>query len=143
MKTIDSFTGPYYFLSNFSRSPLQVEGAQYPTVEHAFQARKTESPTERAWVAAAKSPGEAKKRGRRVTLVAGWDGARVGVMRELLEQKFSDKVLRAELLATGDAQLVEGNYWNDRFWGVCKGTGENMLGKLLMEIRVKAAITPA
>ena len=34
------------------------------------------------------------------------------------------------LLQTGDEELVEGNKWGDRFWGVCKGKGENHLGKI-------------
>lgn len=137
MKKIDSFAGEYRFLSNFAPSIIEVDGLEYPTVEHAFQALKTENPTEREIVRTARTPGQAKKLGRRVTLRPDWDTARVGVMKMLLEKKFADKVLRAELLATGDAELVEGNYWNDRFWGVCRGRGENWLGKLLMEIRAK------
>lgn len=135
MKTIDSFVGEYRFLSNFSPSLLVIDGLSYPTVEHAFQALKTENPTEREIVRTARTPGQAKKLGRRVTLRSDWNTARVGVMKMLLEKKFSDKVLRAELLATGEAELIEGNYWNDTFWGVCRGRGENWLGKLLMEIR--------
>lgn len=135
MNKIDNFVGEHRFLSNFSPSPLEVDGQSYATVEHAFQALKTENPTEQEIVRNARTPGQAKKLGRRVTLRADWNTARVGVMKMLLEKKFSDKVLRSELLATGDAELVEGNYWNDRFWGVCRGSGENWLGKLLMEIR--------
>jgi ribA/ribD-fused uncharacterized protein len=135
MKTIDSFVGEYRFLSNFSPSLLVIDGLSYPTVEHAFQALKTENPTEREIVRTARTPGQAKKLGRRVTLRSDWNTVRVSVMKMLLEKKFSDKVLRSELLATGDAELVEGNYWNDTFWGVCRGRGENWLGKLLMEIR--------
>ena len=43
--------------------------------------------------------------------------------------------LREKLIATGDKELIEGNHWNDRFWGVCRGKGQNHLGKLLMELR--------
>ena len=39
------------------------------------------------------------------------------------------------LMDTGDAELIEGNNWNDTFWGVCNNAGENNLGKLLMKIR--------
>ena len=56
-------------------------------------------------------------------------------MRTALQLKFSDPTLRAQLIATGDAELIEGNTWNDTFWGVCRGTGKNMLGTLLMELR--------
>lgn len=135
MSQIESFVGEYRFLSNFFPSPIEVDGLIYPSVEHAFQALKTENLTEREIVRSARTPGQAKKLGRRVTLRPDWDAARIGVMKMLLEKKFSDKVLRAELLATGDSELVEGNYWNDRFWGICRGRGENWLGKLLMEVR--------
>ena len=45
--------------------------------------------------------------------------------------------LKALLLATGDANLEEGNTWNDTFWGVdlANGCGQNNLGKILMKIR--------
>lgn len=57
-------------------------------------------------------------------------------MRALLMVKFAPATELAErLLATGDAQLVEGNTWGDTFWGVCDGVGENHLGRLHMWIR--------
>lgn len=58
-------------------------------------------------------------------------------MEELLVIKFSgkDPFLTRALMATGNAELVEGNTWNDTFWGICNGTGENHLGKLLMKVR--------
>lgn len=40
-------------------------------------------------------------------------------------------------MATDDAELVEGNTWGDRYWGVVDGVGENRLGKLLMERRAE------
>ncbi len=45
--------------------------------------------------------------------------------------------LLSKLLATGDAELIEGNTWGDRVWGVdlYRGAGENHLGKILMRIR--------
>lgn len=57
------------------------------------------------------------------------------VMRDLLQQKFSNGILREQLLATGDQELIEGNTWGDTFWGVCNGEGQNVLGKMLMNIR--------
>jgi len=40
-----------------------------------------------------------------------------------------------KLEATAGAVLVEGNAWGDRFWGSVEGSGQNWLGRLLMEIR--------
>ena len=53
-----------------------------------------------------------------------------------MKQKFTKhKDLKEKLLATGDAYLEETNHWHDTFWGVCKGKGQNHLGKILMEVR--------
>jgi len=57
-------------------------------------------------------------------------------MYEVCLAKFKQHAdLREKLLSTGSVQLIEGNDWNDREWGVCNGTGKNKLGKILMRIR--------
>jgi DNA-binding NtrC family response regulator len=58
-------------------------------------------------------------------------------MEELLMIKFGGKepLLTRALLATGEAALIEGNSWNDTFWGVYNGSGENHLGRLLVKVR--------
>lgn len=57
-------------------------------------------------------------------------------MSQLIFQKFlTDLQLRQKLLDTKDAYLEETNNWNDTFWGVCNGEGENNLGKILMATR--------
>lgn len=45
-----------------------------------------------------------------------------------------------QLLATGNEELIEGNKHGDHFWGVCNGHGENMLGKLLMQLRAELQV---
>ena len=136
---IDEFAGDYFFLSNYSPSALSRHGITFPTVEHAYAAAKTTDAAAQRRIAAAASAGDAKRLGRKVTLRRDWDRVRVGVMRELLELKFADPQLAAQLVATGDAHLVEGNDWGDRFWGECDGDGANMLGRLLMELRTRIA----
>ena len=79
----------------------------------------------------------AKSLGKKVRLRDGWNDKRILFMERVLEAKFRDPELRALLLATEDAELVEGNTWNDTFWGVCKGNGRNELGKALMRLRDK------
>lgn len=66
-----------------------------------------------------------------------WDEKRLLIMTELLLLKFSDPELKKLLLETGDKYLIEGNDWNDTFWGVCNNRGTNFLGRLLMNIRYK------
>lgn len=134
---IDSFSGEYAFLSNFYGSPLLVPRlGLVPTLEHAYQGMKSTNAAEQVWVAAASTPVEAKRRGRRVPLREDWDAIRIPIMRDLLSLKFFfDTKLAIQLLATTDNQLVEGNYWGDTFWGVRKGQGLNKLGRLLMSRR--------
>lgn len=126
---------PFEFLSNFHPAVVSLDGVEYPTVEHAYQAAKTLDETQRRHIRDATTPGNAKERGGRVSMRPGWDTIKVTVMRDLLLQKFSDPILRARLCDTAPRLLVEGNTWGDRFWGVCDGEGENWLGRLLMEIR--------
>ena len=140
MTTIDQFSGDHDFMSNFHPSPFEVDGVLYPTVEHAFQAAKTFDATEKQSVAEAATPGSAKRKGRRVQLRPDWEQVKVGIMEDLVRLKFTAHPdLRAKLLATGDAELVEGNTWNDRFWGVCRGQGRNELGQILMRVRAELA----
>lgn len=141
---INSFRGQYDFLGNFHPSVIRYEGVLYPNVETAYQCAKTESQSERDCVMylyegglpmRRTTPGEAKKFGRRVTLRADWEDVKVGIMLDLLREKFKAPQLAELLRATGHAQLEEANEYGDRYWGTCNGEGLNMLGILLMEVR--------
>ena len=134
MTDITSFTKEYRWLSNFWEVDVTLDNDVYPSVEAAYQAAKTLIMSERVPFLTAK-PAEAKKLGKTVTKRADWDQIKVSVMRDLLFQKFKNPELKEWLLRTGDAQLIEGNWWGDTFWGVCRGKGENHLGKLLMQVR--------
>lgn len=132
---IDHFHSGYDFLSNFSPAKIIFEGMGFPTVEHAYQAAKTLNKFERETIRDAVSPGKAKRLGKLHQLREDWECVKVDIMRDLIRQKFSDKHNAALLLDTGVCLLVEGNYWGDRFWGVCDGVGQNWLGRILMEQR--------
>jgi len=132
---ITSFAGEYDFLSNFYPAQVTFEQDVYPTVEHAYQAAKTNDPLERIAIRQASTPGQAKRLGKTVTMIQNWDNIKAHVMEDLLRQKFSDPFLMRKLIETRKRELIEGNTWGDTYWGVCKGVGENMLGKLLMQIR--------
>jgi ribA/ribD-fused uncharacterized protein len=86
-------------------------------------------------IAAAPTAGRARRLGRSLELQAGWDDLKLGVMLDLLRQKFHLSEYRSKLLATGDSVLIEGNPWGDAYWGVCRSVGENHLGKLIMQVR--------
>ena len=136
-KIINSFTlvSGYGFLSNFHTSSIWMDGKRYPSIEHAYQAYKTTDEKSRELIRNAKSPGEAKKLGHSLPLRSDWDNIKLPLMREFIRKKFENPFLAHQLLSTGDAELVYGNTWNDRFWGICRGSGQNMLGIILMETR--------
>lgn len=134
--SIRGFNGQYRFLSNFWPSLITVGGIQFATVEHAYQAAKAWSDSSYvATVAASETPGKAKRLGRSAKLDDRWEERKVTVMHLLLRSKFQIPNLRDALIATRSRELVEDNTWGDRFWGVCQGSGENNLGRLLMKVR--------
>lgn len=134
---ITSFRGEHFFLSNFFPVAIRLGGIVWPTGEHAYVAAKTTDPQERQRILACRTPGEARRAGRGLTLRPGWEDLRLPVMRAILEQKFRHPDLARRLLATGLRPLEERNPWGDRFWGIDarSGQGENHLGRLLMAIR--------
>lgn len=131
---ITAFQGDYRFLSNFYPSEVEYTTEIYPTVEHAFQAMKTKDMDERKQIREADTPGQAKRLGQKCTLRPDWDNIKLDVMEHFLHKKFKTNPLHQQLMDTGSRELIEGNTWGDRFWGV-DGTGQNNLGKLLMKIR--------
>lgn len=145
--SINSFSGNYRFLSNFWLCSVPFDGIDYPSSENAFQAMKCKEHSYR-WMFRDITPGAAKRLGKSVALREDWDEVRLNVMLGILRVKFfRHEDLRLKLIATGDQELIEGNYWNDTFWGVCpvptrtiQGSGENHLGKLLMQVRDEARL---
>lgn len=131
---IERFKDQYAFLSNFYPVEIEYQGIEFPSVEHAFQAAKSMSLAERRLFLGI-TPEAAKRLGRTVKLRNDWDVAKVYVMRELLFIKFQQVRFKELLLGTGDALLIEGNDWDDIYWGICDGKGQNTLGKLLLELR--------
>ena len=126
----------YAFLSNFHKCDFTLDGRTWATVEHYFQAAKTDDQGEIARVHGADTPAKAKALGRRVMLRTNWEAVKLDVMRKGLAAKFAIPDLRARLIATGEARLIEAAP-RDYFWGAgAKGTGKNWLGVLLMELRV-------
>ncbi len=65
----------------------------------------------------------------------GWDDDKMVLMIDLLKQKFTDPILMQHLKETEGKYLVEGNTWDDTFWGICNGRGRNFLGHILMYLR--------
>jgi len=137
---IDRFYHDYRFLSNFYLVPIVWENDTYRSVEHAYQAAKSLDFKYRERIRLLHSPAAARSLGKKAELREDWEQVKVDIMRELVSQKFQVPYLRVKLRATGSAALIEGNWWHDTFWGKCycdkhNWAGENILGKILMEVR--------
>ena len=91
-------------------------------------------------IAAATTPGRAKRMGRVVPLRSDWEQVKDSIMEELIRSKFQDRSLAFMLWSTGSKELIEGNSWHDTYWGMCNGVGRNQLGKILMKIREEIRI---
>lgn len=142
MDDIREFQGQYRWLSNFWPATVELDGVIYSTVEHAYQASKTIFPAQRMWVYECKTPGDAKRMGRELSLRPNWENVKKSQMDVLVRQKFTRHPgLRILLENTGNCEIVEGNYWHDNFWGRCycdkckPRLWFNYLGIILMGIR--------
>lgn len=131
---------PYGFLSNYYPVDIVVDGSDWKSVEHYYQAQKTFDLAFAEEVRNAETCDEAKKLGNseRCTLRPDWDTWKNIAMKKGLEAKFSQhEDLKTQLLATEDAILME-NSQKDYYWGIgAEGTGKSMLGQLLMELRAQ------
>ena len=135
----------FYPLSNFSAFSQHWRRNRFDTSEHVYHFEKFfdgEIGGRRAMVRDmirnANSAHEAFKIAENNDLLrrADWPDVRVGIMREILIAKVAQhEYVRRKLLQTGERELVE-NSWRDSFWGWGPNQdGQNMLGKLWMEIR--------
>lgn len=143
---INSFTGRYVFLSNFYNCIIPHQGLVYKSVEAFYVAMKSDSDQFingnyytsgdfREMISKLDNPGLIKKIGQKVKLRKDWDSKKLEYMNWAVREKFKDETLKELILLTNDQEIIEENYWGDTFWGVCKGKGQNHLGKILMKVR--------
>jgi ribA/ribD-fused uncharacterized protein len=143
----------FVFLSHFYPSSIILDGDHWPTVEHFYQAQKSDIPAYRATIRQAVSPGMAKRlaahpaaprkisaqswfRKNKLPPRSDWAEAKLEIMRRADLAKFSQNAdLAAMLLATGTAVLIEDSPF-EPFWGTGQdGEGQNWAGQVLMEVR--------
>lgn len=130
------FRNEFACLSNMYPTPLKINGLCFSCAEAAFQSFKTTDPEIRKKFQFITGP-EAKRLGRKVELRPDWNEIRIAVMREVLKCKLKHYPSIYGVIAHAantPGGVVEENTWNDTFWGVCNGRGENHLGKLLKEL---------
>jgi hypothetical protein len=136
----------FYVLSNFSSFRLDWNRRDFDTAEAAYHwAKFPESARVRTEIMHASSAHEAFKIAQENKAVRrpDWDDVRVGIMLDILRAKAAQhEYVRRKLLATEDRELVE-NSWRDAFWGWGPNRdGQNMLGKLWMQVRAELRAQP-
>lgn len=130
----------YGAFSNFSKHEFELDGQIWPTSEHYFQAQKFDDRAYREKIRTTQSPMIAARlgRSRKVPIRADWEEIKVEIMHKAVVAKISSyPELQTLLLSTRQEEIIE-KTTNDYYWGCgTNGTGRNMLGKILMEIRDK------
>lgn len=137
----------FYVLSNFSAFRVRWMGEEFDTSEHAYHwMRFPAGSLHRDSVKNAKSAHEAFRFAQsfKHMQLENWDAVKVGVMRDILRAKAAQhEYVRRKLLATGERLLVEDS-WRDPFWGWGPNRdGQNMLGKLWMDVRAELLAAPS
>ncbi|QDZ41233.1 NADAR family protein [Euhalothece natronophila Z-M001] len=132
---------PYGCFSNFSPHQIIIDGKEWPTVEHYYQAHKLLGTPDEPLMEVIRhlpTPEQAAATGRdRDRIIRpDWGTAKREVMWQAVLTKFlTHKDVQKALLETGEELLVEDSP-RDYYWGRGKdGSGENQLGKMLMEVR--------
>ena len=141
---------PYGWLGNMSPSPIVFDDVRWNTLEALFQALRFDDLDIRENIRSQASPMSAKmiaKANKDKYIIEPMSEEDINNMRLCLELKFSQNIeLKEKLLRTGDHYLYEdiGSRRGKRheFWGAYKNknnewVGTNMMGKLLMELRMK------
>lgn len=130
----------------FSNGFIEPDGT---FVEREYRAARAKYPDDAARILVCTEPfgpNGSKQLGRSVDYRDDWEQVRYQVMVRLVMKKFRDHPSLAEqLLATGDALIIEGNTWHDNTWGdchcqdsghpKCAQPGLNLLGQILMSVR--------
>lgn len=133
------FDKEYRWLSNFAllEYPIRVRGVDFNTTENLYQALKCKDFDDFVFISKL-SPNKAKTTGKSVDLVDCYDDRyRLKIMEFCIYEKFRQPKFKKLLLDTGNMNIVEGNTWNDTFFGYCLKTniGNNHLGKIIMKCR--------
>ena len=128
----------YGFMSNFAPYPSSDGSKIWPTSEHYFQAQKFLVPQIQEKIRQIASPMDAalEGRNRQNPLRPDWEEVKDEVMHQALRMKFRQNPdIAKELLATGDAIIIE-HTQNDAYWADGgDGSGKNKLGLLIMQVR--------
>lgn len=145
MKNDVGFRGDYFFLSNMYPCKIKYNDKTYHCSETFYISMKFEENQTRIiegeeinlrdYFSNMRDGKFRKREQKKYEIVKNWNQIKLNVMEIVVREKFKIPFLRNLLLKTENEELIENNTWNDTFWGVCNGKGENNLGKILMKIR--------
>lgn len=128
----------YGCFSNFAHYCFELEGKQWMTSEHYFQAKKFSGTEYEEIIRLLDSPMKAAKMGRnkKLPLRTDWELVKDSIMQKAVLAKFTqNNDIKRILLSTGNEIIIEETI-RDYYWGCGKdGSGKNMLGIILMEVR--------
>jgi len=133
---IYGFKEEYRWLSNFAalETPIMMYGIKFYTTEQLYQACKCKR-MDQFVLFDGLTAAESKKFGKTVEMRRNWSRIRIPVMHRIQMMKYTQPKFKSLLEATKGRYIEETNWWNDTFFGVCNGVGENHLGKIIMDIR--------
>jgi ribA/ribD-fused uncharacterized protein len=141
----DDFASPYAAFANGSDHPIELDGRDWPTAEHYFQAQKFHDPSLQEFVRHAATVEHALEVGQSccLPLRGDWHEVREAIMYRALYAKFTQHAGPAEqLLSTDHAELICDSL-EDAHWGAgVDRCGRNRLGILLMRLRAQLAASP-
>lgn len=142
-KQVFFYENEYYCLSNFSSFAIEENGIVYMTSEHLYHCKKFEDKKIQQEIIESRSAHDALIIAKKYRDVRNpdWDNIKVKIMKDILMIKLNQhRYIRKKLLDTGDREIIE-NSWKDDFWGWGENMdGQNVLGKLWMEIREELLI---
>jgi ribA/ribD-fused uncharacterized protein len=128
----------YYVFSNFSAFAIQWKGHFCMTTEHAYHTEKFEDENLQREIRATMSAHDSQKLAQtyKDKYRSNWNEIKASIMKEILHAKVAQHpYVKKKLLESGKRTLIEDS-WRDAFWGWGPNKdGQNMLGKLWMEVR--------
>ena len=140
-----TFKGPDNVLSNFYPCRLEYEGQHYSSAEHVYRTshalflHQLSAAQEIRW---ARHAGEAKLIARkRLTSTKEWNEAKTHIMRKIMITKAKQVPAFLKALKDTGTRPLTHNV-PDEYWGTgISGTGQNVMGKILEEIRGDETLT--
>ena len=130
----------YREFSNFANYPIEIDGRLWPTSEHYYQAQKFADPGRQERIRQLPKAAAAKRYASKykAEIRPDWHAVKDAVMERALRAKFTQhESLRALLLGSGEEPIEEDSA-RDYYWGTgADGTGQNKLGRMLMQLRAE------